>query len=187
MHGLREPYAVRIDLFDRGARLQPELQRHERRHITAEAVDYPSPHHERLYLIIPQPAFAVVEINNVRPVAYLVARTSVRAVVEPLRMLPEQRGIRRGVVIDHVYHAFHAARVYLIHEDAEILHRAVGGVHLAVIPVRVGAAETAFLPLDPDGVNGHEPDNIRPQCLDAVKIGNHRTEGSLRRMAADIY
>ena len=186
MHGLREPYAVRIDLFDRGARLQPELQRHERRHIAAEAVDYPCPHHERLYLIIPQFAFAVVEINNIRPVAYLVARTPIRAVVEPLRMLPKQRGIRRGVVIYHVYHAFHAARVYLVHECAEILHCAVRRVYLAVIAIRVGTAETAFLPLYPDGMNGHEPDNIRPQRLDAVKIGNHRAEGSLRRMAADI-
>ena len=73
-----------------------------------------------------------------------------------------------------------------VHERPEIPERTVFGVDRAVIAVGVGAAETAFLALLADGVNGQEPDDIRPQRADAVQIGDNGAERPLRRVVAHI-
>ncbi len=73
------------------------------------------------------------------------------------------------MVIDDVYHALHAARVYRGDELHEVRHAAVLGVHIAVIAVRVGTAEAAFPALEADGVDRHEPYNVRAEGLDTVK------------------
>ena len=73
-----------------------------------------------------------------------------------------------------------------VHERPEIPERTVFGVDRTVIAVGVGAAETAFLSLLADGVDGQEPDDIRPQRADAVQIGDDGAERPLRRMVAHI-
>ena len=181
-----EPYAVRVYISDRRAGLQPEFHGDERRHIAAEAVHQFSPHYKRIRQILPKPAVGVVQVDDVGPVAELVARLAVGVVVEVFRMLAVENRVGRGVVVDHVDHAFHAVRVDLAHQRFKVLHRTVGRVDGAVITVGIGAAQRAFLALDADGVNGHQPDDIRPQRADAVEVGNDGAEGALRRVVADV-
>ena len=102
-------------------------------------------------------------------------------------MLLQQHRVRRGVVIDHVDHALHAAPVDFLCQGSEVLHCAVGRVHAAIVTVRIGAAEAAFLSHDADGVNRHEPDDIRPQRFDPVQIRNDGKERPLFGMCPDIY
>ena len=187
VYRLGEPHAVGIHSADFLARLLPELHRHEGRDVAAEAVDKACPHLERGYLMIPQRAVIIVKVDDVRPVADLVAGLAVRAVVEELRVLGIQNGVGRGVVIDDVYHALHAARVYRGDELHEVRHAAVLGVHIAVIAVRVGTAEAAFPALEADGVDRHEPYNVRAEGLDTVKVGYHGAERALRGVVSDVY
>ena len=181
-----EPYAVRVYISDRRAGLQPEFHRNEGRHIAAEAVHQFSPHYKRIRQILPKSAVGVVQVDDVGPVAELVARLAVGVVVEVFRMLAVENRVGRGVVVDHIDHAFHAVRVDLAHQRFKVLHRAVGRVDGAVIAVGIGAAQRAFLALDADGVNGHQPDDIRPQRADAVEVGNDGAESALRRVVADV-
>ena len=184
--GLGQPDAVRVDLGDGLPRGAPELDRHERRHVAAEAVDDLRPHHERVDLIGPEVAVAIVEVDDVCPVAHLIAGLAIRAVIEELRMLGVERGVRRGVVVDDVDHALHAALVDLVHERLEIVHRAIGGIDSTVVAVGIRAAEAAFFALHADRVDRQEPDDVRAESLDAVEIGDDRAERALRRMGADV-
>ena len=186
MHGLRQPDAAGTHLLYRLTCHFPELQRHERGHIAAEAVHYLRPHAQRFYLIIPQAAVIVVKVDHIRPVAYLVAGLSVRVMVEILRVLAVEHGIRRGVIIHDVYHALHAARMDLSDELLEVLHRAVFRVDGAVVAVCIRAAETAFLSFLADGVDRHKPDYIRAERLDAVKVRNNGEKCPLRSVVPDI-
>ena len=186
MDGLGQPDAVRVDLGDGLPRGAPELDRHERRHVAAEAVDDLRPHHERVDLIGPEVAVAIVEVDDVCPVAHLIAGLAIRAVIEELRMRGVERGVRRGVVVDDVDHALHAALVNLIHERLEIVHRAIGGIDSTVVAVGIRAAEAAFFALYADRVDRQEPDDVRAESLDAIEIGDDRAERALRRMGADV-
>ena len=187
MHGLRQPDAVGVDLPDSSARPLPEVQRDEACHVAAEAVHDGGPEAQGLDLVVPEPGVRVVQVNDVGPVAVAVAGSALGVVVEKLRVRLIEHRVRRGVVIYHIDHDLHAARVDLVHQLLEVLQRAVGGVYAAVVPVCVGAAEAPLLPLNADGVDGHEPDDVRPEGADAVQIGDNGAEGPLRGMRADIY
>ena len=183
---LGEPDAVRVYGGNRRAGLQPEFHRNEGRHIAAEAVHQTGPHYERIRQILPKPAVGVVKVDDVGPVTKLIARLAVGPAVEVFRMFAVEHGVGRGVVVDHVDHAFHAACVDLAHQRFKVLHCAVGGVDGAVIAVGIGAAQRALLALDADGVDGHQPDDIRPQRTDAIEVGNDGAESALRRVVADV-
>lgn len=152
-----------------------------------EAVHDARPIAQMLYLRVPERGAGIVQIDNVRPVGGLVAEASVRLPVIKLRVLGDVHRVRRRVVVHHIDDALHAARVDRVHERLEIFKRAVLGIDRAVIAVRVGTAETALFALLADGVDGHEPDDIRSQRADAVKIGDHGAERPLRRMVAHIH
>ena len=183
---LRQPDAARLDFFHCFPGLEPEFHRDKRGHVAAEAVHDLRPPAQALDLVIPQRPLAVVQVDHIGPVADLVAGPALRRFVKPLRVLTVEHGVRRGVVIYHVDDALHAPLMDLFHQAAEVLHGAVGRVHIPVVPVGVGAAQAALLALDADGVDGHEPDNVRAQGLDPVQIRNHREECPLLRVAADI-
>ena len=186
VHRLTQPDAAGPYFFDEAARHIPETDRDKGRHITAEPVYDLRPLTERLNLIIPESRHRIIQIDDVGPVAHLVAGASVFVTVVEFRMLPQQHRIRRSVVIHHVDHALHAAPVDFIRQFSEILHRTIGRVNTAVIAVCIRTAEAAFLSNNPDGVDRHEPDDVRPQRLDPVQIRNDREEGPLFGMRPDI-
>ena len=97
-----------------------------------------------------------------------------------------QLGIGRGMIIHHVDDALHTPGVDGIHQVAKILHGAIGRVDAAVVAVGIGTAEAALLPLHADGMDGHEPEDVRAQAADAVQIGLKGAEGALGRMVAHI-
>ena len=168
------------------AGLPPEFHRNGTGHITAEAIDELRPVAQRFDLILPQRPVFVVQIDDVGPVAHLIAAGAVGPGVKVFRVLRYQRGIGGGVVIHHIDDAFHAPAVDLLHEKQKVLQRAVFRVDGAVVTVGIGAAERALFILHADGMDGHEPDDIHPQRGDAVEIRHHRPEGALRGMAADV-
>ena len=186
VHRFGKPQAPRMHLFHGFARLAPELRRNERGDVAPEAVHDPRPIAEMPDLRVPKRGAGIVKVDDVRPFSRLVAEAAVRLAIVKLRMLGDVYRVRRRVVVHHVDDALHAARVDCVHERPEIPERTVFGVDRTVIAVGVGAAETAFLALLADGVNGQEPDDIRPQRADAVQIGDNGAERPLRRVVAHI-
>ena len=186
MHGFGQPNAAGIDLLDCRAGLLPEVQRHEACHVAAKAVHNARPEAQGFDLVVPEPRHSVVEVDHVRPVTIAVAGPAVGAVIEIFRVGLVQHRVGRGMVIYHVDQHFHTARVDLVDEGLEVLHSSVGGVYITVVAVCIGAAETALLALRADGMDGHEPDDVRAEGADAVQIGDHGAEGSLRRVRADV-
>ena len=187
VHRLAQPDAAGPHLLDEAARHVPEADRDEGCHVAAESVHDLRPLAQRLDLIVPESRHGVVQVDDVGPVADLVTGIAVFVAVIELGVLPQQHRVRRGVVIDHVDHALHAAPVDLLRQSFEVLHCPVGRVHAAVVAVCVRAAEASFLSLHADGVDRHEPDDIRPQRLDPVQIRNDGEEGPLFGMRPDIY
>ena len=170
LHRFRQPEAARAHLLHLRPGLQPELQRHQGGHVAPEAVHHGRPVFQRLNLVLPQSAVGVVQIHHVPPVAHPVAQAAVRLVVKPFRVLLCQHGIGGGVVVHHVDDALHPQLVDIVRQPPELLQRAVLRVHRPVVPDGVGAAQRALPVYLPDGVDGHQPDNVRPQPLDPPQI-----------------
>ena len=103
---------------------------------------------------------------------------------KPLRVGLGQHRVRRCVVVDDVDDALHAPDVDGVHQMAEILHGAVLRVHAPVVTDGVGTAQRALAPLLPDGVDGHEPHNVRSQRPQPIQIALQRPEGALRRVVS---
>ena len=68
----------------------------------------------------------------------------------------------------------------------EILQGAVFRVHGAIVPVGVGAAHGALAVLLANGVDGHQPQNVRAQGADPGQVRFHGPEGALGGVAADV-
>ena len=186
VHRLTQPDAAGPYFFDEAACHIPETDRNEGRHITAEPVYDLRPLTERLNLIIPESRDRIIQIDDIGPIADLIAGAAVFIVIIKLRMLLQQYRVGRGMIIHHIDHTFHAAPVDFLHQGSEVLHCAIGRVNTAVIAVCIRTAEAAFLSNNTDGVDRHEPDDVRPQRLDPVQIRNDREEGSLFGMRPDI-
>ena len=129
---------------------------------------------------------AVVQIRHVPPVAEAVAERAVGLVVEPLGVVFGQPGVGRGVVIDDVDDALHAAGVDGVDQMAEIVERAELGVDGAVVTDGIWAAEAPLAVFLAGGMDGQQPDDIRAEGLDAVKVGLHGGEGALFGVIADV-
>ena len=182
---LGQPDAPGTDLLARRACPLPELDGDERRHVAAEAIHQPRPAHERLDLVVPQGLVArVVKVDDVGPVAHMVAGFAVRAPVEPLGVRLPQHGVGRGVVVHNVDHALHALVVDGVDQRAEVIHGAVLGVDGAVVAVGVRRPQRALAGDLPDGVDGHEPDGVDAQRANARQVGDEGAEGSLWRVVA---
>ena len=186
VHALAQPDRAGMHALNRLARGLPERHGHVAGHVAAEAVDDCGPLTQRRNLVLPQRGYVIVEINHIRPLADLVATPAAGLLVEEFRVFGHKCRVGRGVVIHHVDDALHAARVDFIHQMFEILHRAVFGVHGAVVAVCIGAAEAALFILHADGVDGHEPDDIHAQRADAVEIGLDGAEGALTCVVTDV-
>ena len=187
LHRLAQPQAVRPHPAYLAPRAQPELQRHKRRHIAAKTVHHGCPHLERFDLVIPQFRMAVIQINDVRPLADSIAKAAIRPVIEPFGMVLRQPGVRRGVVIDHVDHQAHAQAVNLAGQALKILHRAVFLIDGAIIPDGIRASKRALSAGFSDGVNGQEPENIHPEIPDARKVLPHLFKRTLFAVLPYIY
>ena len=173
-----QPEAAGTDGRDLCAGALPELQRDERRDIAAEAVDEAGPGLERFDLVVPE--------LDVPPVAEAVAERAVGLVVEPFGVVFGQPGVGRGVVIDDVDDALHAAGVDGVDQMAEIVERAELGVDGAVVTDGIWAAEAPLAVFLAGGMDGQQPDDIRAEGLDAVKVGLHGGEGALFGVIADV-
>ena len=136
-------------------------------------------------LIVPQGGDGVVQVHDVPPVGHLAGGSSLLIPQEELRVVVGQDGVRRGVVVDHVDDAFHAAGVDGLHQVEEILPRTVFRVDGPVVADGVGAAQRALAALYPDGVDGHEPQDVRAESADAVQVALQGAERALRGVAAD--
>ena len=186
MHRFREPNAVRVDLRDCLPRPAPKRKRHKRRHVAAESVHDSRPHNKRIDEVFPQTRRAVIQIDHIRPIPHLVAGLAVRVVIKVFRMLHIQRRIRRSMVIHNIDHALHSVRMDLLHKRPEVRHCAVSGIHASIVAVRVGAAERPLLPRNADGMDRHQPNNIRSKRTDAVKIVRNSAKCPFRRVIADV-
>ncbi len=186
MYGLGQPHAAGANPGHRFPRALPEVHRYEGGHVTAEAVHHPCPHAERFDLIVPEGGISIVEVDHIRPIPNFIAGRPVRLAPEELRMLGQKHRVRRGVIIHHVDHQLHAPFMHRVGKGDEVLHRAVGGVDRAVVPVCVGAAEAPLLALDADGMDRHEPDHVRPQRADTVKVGDQGAKRPLLGMGAEV-
>ena len=91
------------------------------------------------------------------------------------------------MVVHHVDDEPHAQIVSVRRQALQVLHRAVGGVHPAIVHDRVGRAHRALAPLDPDGMDRHEPDHVHAQVPDSAQVPPHRLEGALLGVVPDKY
>ena len=180
VYALRQPDAAGADRFHLLPRPGPEVQGHAAGHIAAEAVHDLRPHFQRIDLIAPQLPVFVVQIHHVPPVRHMAAGSALLIVEKPLRVGVRQNGIRRRVVVHHVDDALHAPDVDGVHQMAEVLHGAVLRVHRPVILYGVGTAQRPLPPLRADGVDGHQPHDVRAQRLQPVQIPLQRPECALR-------
>ena len=184
VYRLRQPQAAGADALHRRPGLPPEAQRHQRRHIAAEAVHHGRPIFQRLNLIGPQPAVRIVQVDDIRPVPHPVAEGAVLLMVKPLGMLRRQHRVRGGVVVNHVDDAPHTQPVGLVHHAAKVVQRAVLRAYRPVVPDGVGTAQHALTGLLSNGVDGQQPNHVHPQPPDAGQIPPHPLEGSLRGVVA---
>ena len=130
---------------------------------------------------------AIIQINDVRPLADSIAKAAVRPMIEPFGMVLRQPGVRRGVVIDHIDHQAHAQAVNLAGQALEILHCAVFLVDGAIIPDGIRAPKRPFSACLSDGMNGQKPENIHPQIPDARKVLPHLFKRALLAVLPYIY
>ena len=186
VHRFRQPDAAGAHLLHSCTGTAPELHGNEGCHVAAETVHNAGPLDQRFDLIVPQRPAGIVQIHHVGPVAHVIAHAAVTLPVEELRVLHRQHRVGRGMVIDHIDDALHAPAVNFIHQRLEILHGAVLRVDGAVVSVGIGAPHASLSPLLSDGVDGHEPDNVRAQRTDAIQIGNDGPEGTLGGMIAHV-
>ena len=182
---LGQPEAAGADGLHLVMGLLPEFHRHGTGHVAAEAVHDGGPLLQCVDLIAPQIAVGVVQIHDVPPVGHLAGGLALLIPQEELRVLGGQHGVRRGVVIHYVDDALHAPVVDGVHQMAQVVDGAHVGVHRPVVPDGVGAAHGALAALLADGVDGHQPQDIRTQPLQAVEVALQGTEGALLRVSAD--
>ena len=93
MDALAQPNRVGTYRLDRLPRRQPKIHGDGACHVAAEAVHDACPKAERLNLIVPQRMVAVVQIDNIRPVADLVAAAAVGLAVVEFGVLADQRRV----------------------------------------------------------------------------------------------
>ena len=170
LHRLRQPDAAGAHFFHLSAGPLPEVQRDERRHVTAEAVHIPGPHLQGPDLIVPETGIGIVQVDHVPPVADPVAKAPVSLVIEPLRVLLSQYGIRRRVIIDHVQHHLEAGLVRRLGQVYEILHRPQAGIHSPIVFDRIRGAETSLSVHFAGGLDRQQVENVGAQRLDAGQI-----------------
>ena len=170
MHSFCKPYGARMHFFYCRSRLFPELERNKRRHIASKSVNRLRPHTEAFYLVIPERLHVIVKVYDIRPFAEMIPETPVLPSVKELGMTVSQNGIRRRVVVDNIYDAFHASFMYLGDQKLEVIHCSVSGVDISVIPVGIWAAQAAFFSLNTDRVYRHEPYDVCSKRLYSVQI-----------------
>ncbi len=103
---------------------------------------------------------------------------------KPLRVGLCQHRVRRCVVVNHVDDALHAPGVDRLHQMAEILLRTVFRVYATVVTDGVGTAQRAFAAHLANGMDRHQPHDIRTQRLQPVQISLQCPEGPLRRVVS---
>ena len=74
-----------------------------------------------------------------------------------------------------------------IHQVEEVLPRAVFRIDGPVVADGVEAAKRPLAALYPDGVDGHEPQDVRAKSADAVQVTLQGVERTLRGVAADEH
>ena len=185
MDRLCQPQAAWTHLGNLSAGTLPELHGHEGGNVAAEAVDDACPLAQGLDLVVPECRDVVVEVDDVGPVAYVVAGLAVGLAEEELRVLLKEDGVGRGVVVHHINHALHALGVDGVHQRAEVVHRAVLGVDRAIVAIGVRAAERSLPVLLANGMDGHEPHDVGPQRMDTREVGNHGAKRALGRVVAN--
>ena len=67
------------------------------------------------------------------------------------------------MIVYHVDDALHAPVMDGVHQMAQILHRSHIRIDGTVVTDRVGTAHRPLTAFFPDGMNGHQPEDIRPQ------------------------
>ena len=166
----RQPDAAGTHRLYLTACLAPEFQRHAAGYIAAKAVHDGGPLLQRIDLVRPQLAVGVVQIHHVPPVRHLAGGTPLAVAEEVRRVGLRQHGVRRGVVVHHVDDALHAAVVDSVHQMDKVLPCTVFRVNAAVIPDGVGTAQRPLAALHADGMDRHEPDDVRAKPAQTIQI-----------------
>ena len=177
LHGLGQPEAARMHLFNFRSCLDPEVHRNQGSHVAAEAVDNARPVLQSFNLIVPEALVPVVEVDDVRPVADLVPEGAVFPVVEPGRMLLGKDGVGRGVIVDHVDDTLHPGPVDGVHQGLEVINGPVVRIHSPIVFDGIGGPAGSLSRFFSDRVDGHEPDDVGAQGLDPIHVPCHRSEG----------
>ena len=105
-------------------RLMPEVHRHKRGNIAAEAVHTQvAPHGEGIQKFEPKlRRRAVIQIDDVGPIGALSGKSTILVVKKPLGVFAREHRIRRSVVIYHIEHHLEPATMSFRHKSNKVFH-----------------------------------------------------------------
>ena len=165
----------------------PEVLRHQRGHVAAEAVDSAvEPEAHALLHLGAHLGVVVVELGDVGPVIFDYGPALLVAHI-PRRVLLRHPGVvGRGVVRDPVYDEPESEFVRLREEGVEVRERAEFGVDVAVVAYGVIGAERALAVELAYGVGRHDPENVDSEFLEYGQPFGRGGEGSLGGHLSDV-
>ncbi len=185
-----------LDGVQLGAGTVPERRGHQAGHVAAEAVDvglfHPEGHgfdHR-----VPQRGCLVVQAHHVGPVLHL-RRAGVEGdgkylalLIELVEVLVGRRpGVVPGGVVGHpVEDELEAQRMRLRHQALEVGHGAKLGVDCGVVADGVVAAQPALAVHLPDGLDGHQPQDVHAHLAQPRQVGSKGVERAFGRVLADV-
>ena len=166
----------------------PEVSGDLESHVAAEAVDaavQPEPH--ALLHLGAHVGAAIVELCDVGPVIFDHGLSGDGITHVPVRILPfHPRMVGRGVVRDPVQDHLEPHPVGRLQEMVEVLEGTELGIGVAVVLYGVIGPEGPLPPLFPDGIDGHQPDDVDAELLEHREFPFRRGEGAFFRCLAGI-
>ena len=160
---LRQPECAGAHFFNRCSGPLPEIERNKGRHVTAEPVHILRPIAQGLDQVIPESRVTVVQVHNIPPLFDLGLGLTVLIPVEPLGMFNRQNRVRGSVIVNNINNALHPALMDLFCQPYKVFYRSEIRVDGAIIRDRIGRTYASFPSDLTDGMNRHEPDDVRPQ------------------------
>ena len=189
LFGLGQQEQVGLHAAQARGGVLPELDRHEHRHIAAEAV-HGVPRDPELHgrgLGLPYVAVRIVELGRIGPIPRHGGLARGVALVPRSGLPGDPPRIARSVVGHPVHEHLHAEAVRFGHEVVEIVHRAQLGIDGAVVADRIVGAERALAVLLPDRVDGHEPHGIDAQIAQEFQPRGGGAQRAFGRELAHVH
>ena len=168
--------------------LLPKVDRHLSGHIASEPVDIGlcQPEAHLLDHGFAEVVHVVVELGHVGPVEGCYGGSLIVHHI-PVRMGLYPRMVAGGVVGHPVDDNLHVHPVGALHHPLKVVHSAKLRIDPPVVCDRVIGSKRAFALHDPDGVYGHEPQDIDAHIPQSGQVRAKSVEGALRGILSDIH